>query len=132
MNIAIKTIPHNDQQYETCGNWWFDGDGNIEIRVSDTGNWKYEVLVAVHEILEVCLCKDRGIDPRAVDAFDAQYEKERLEGKHADSDEPGDDPAAPYQKEHRFATALEMLFAQQLGVDWLEYEKTIVALKQTK
>lgn len=132
MNITIKTVPHNDQAYETVGNWRFDQDGNLLIEVSDMENWKYELLVALHEMIEVSLCKDRNIVQTVVDEFDINYEKEREEGKHAPEDEPGDDPAAPYRREHFFATSLERLMAAELGVDWEKYEKTVVSLQKTE
>ena len=61
MNITIKTIQHSKQRYDTCGDWWFDKKGNLQIRVSDMDNWKYEYLVGDHEVREALLCKDRGI-----------------------------------------------------------------------
>lgn len=42
---------------------------------------------------------------------------------HLDSDDPGMLPDAPYHKEHILATAIEMLVAQALDIDWDEYEK---------
>lgn len=132
MNIEIKTIPHNAQAYETPGNWRFDQDGNLLIEVSDMGNWKYALLVAFHELVEVALCKDRNIQQALVDEFDIQYEKERNAGLHGKDDEPGDDASAPYRKEHFFATNLERLMAAELGVDWETYAKTVAALEQKK
>lgn len=131
MNVEIKVIPHDAQAYETCGNWRFDQNGNLLIEVSDTGNWKHAALIALHEFIEVCLCKDRSIIQEAVDAFDLNYEKERKEGKHSPQDEPGDDPAAPYRKEHSIATGIERIMAAELNVDWGEYEKVIVALQKS-
>jgi len=131
MNITIKTIPHDEQRYETPGDWWFDPDGTLQIRVSDIGNWKYEALVAVHEMHEVLLCKSRGITVAQVDAFDIQFEKDRADGNHSPEEEPGSDPSCPCHQEHIFATALEELFAQQLGVPWKEYDKTVVSLQKT-
>lgn len=122
MNINIKTIPHNEQRYETVGDWWFDENGDLQIRVSDVGNPKYEFLVAYHELAEVMLCKDRGITTEEVDTFDKNFEANRPEGNE---DEPGDDPNAPYRKEHFFATSLERLVAAELNVDWNKYDETI-------
>src|SRR5579862_3622522 len=105
MNITIKTIPQSAQRYETIGDYWFDEAGNIELRVSDTGNWKYEALVALNELVEVLLCKERGISEPDIKAFDEAYEANRPAGDY--DSEPGDDPLAPYGKEHRFAENLE-------------------------
>lgn len=128
MNITIQTILHESQAYDTVGNWRFDQNGNLLIEVSAMGDWRYELLVALHELIEVGLCKHRGISQESVDAFDIQYESERASGLHTLEDEPGDDPAAPYKKEHFFATNLERLMAAELGVDWDQYGRKIVEL----
>lgn len=122
MNINIQTIPHDQHRYPTCGDWWFDADGTLQIRVSDIGNPDYEALIVLHEFVEVLLCKKRGITTEQVDAFDKAFEASRAEGN---DDEPGDDPKAPYKKEHFFATNIEALMSAELGVDWKTYEDAI-------
>lgn len=128
MNIHIQTIPNSAQRYPTPGDWWFDESGDVQIRVSDMGNWKYEFLIAYHELLEVILCKDRGITQAEVDAFDIQFEKERSDGKHALDDEPGYAAAAPYRNEHFMAEAVERIAANQLNVNWEEYSNVVMNL----
>src|SRR5216684_2662166 len=113
MNIHILTILQSDQRYETCGDWWFDEVGDLQIRVSDMGNWKYEALVGFHELAEVLLCKDRGITTEVVDAFDMTWISKR-----AGDEEPGDDPDCPYRNEHFFASSVERLLGGQLNVEW--------------
>lgn len=125
MNITIKTIPHDQQRYETVGDWWFTPTGDIEIRVSDMGNPQYEFLVAYHEQCEVMMCINEGITVEEVDAFDIEFEKNRAEDN---ADEPGDDPKAPYRKQHFAATTLERQMAANLGVDWKLYEEAIYSL----
>jgi hypothetical protein len=98
MNINIQTIPHGEHRYPTCGDWWFGADGTLQIRVSDMGNADYESLVALHELVEVLLCKKRGVTTEQVDEFDKQFEEDRSHGMHGPEDEPGDDPDAPYKK----------------------------------
>ena len=88
-------------------------------------DWRYELLVALHELVEVNLCKHRGVTEADVDAFDKSFEKNRKPGNE---DEPGDDPKAPYRKEHFFATNIEALMSAELKVDWAKYEKEINAL----
>ena len=119
LNIEIKTIPHQDQRYDTCGDWLIDGD-NITILVSDLGDWRLEYLVADHELREALLCRHRGISTKAVDDFDTASQGEG---------EPGDDPRAPYKREHFFATSIERLTAAELDVDWAEYEGKLNALE---
>lgn len=125
MNITLKTIPHNQQRYETVGDWEIKEDGSVEIRVSDMGNDKYAALVAIHELVELLLCDDRGITDEAVTAFDKDFEASRPDGNE---DEPGDSKDAPYRDEHFFATSIERLIAAELEVDWADYEQAINAL----
>lgn len=125
MNINIQVIPHSEHRYETVGDWWETPEGDLEIRVSSMGNWKFEFLVAFHEQAEFTLCKDRGITDEIVSKFDKEFESNRQEGNE---DEPGDDPKAPYRKEHFFATSIERLMAAELNVDWEEYDAAIYAL----
>lgn len=148
MDINIKIIPHSEQRYETVGDWWFEykdtnpkpytadseinplAPSSLEIRVSDLGqgkklhldNFYGSLCVAVHELIEVILCSRRGITQEEVDKFDKEFEENRKENN---TDEPGDDPAAPYRKEHFFATSIERLLAAELGLDWKEYEESI-------
>lgn len=126
LKVTIVTIPHNQQRYPTVGDWQFCENGDLIIRVSDMNDWKKEFLVAFHELAEVMLCKDRGIPQELVDRFDMEYEAHRSEWDQ--DSEPGDSAGSPYHREHFFATTVERLMAAELGVDWGEYEKTIMAL----
>lgn len=117
MNIIIEKIPHNHQRYNTVGDWIFNENGDLNIKISDMNNWKYEVLIALHELIETALCKDRGISQESVDKFDMD---------NPDLDDPGSSPLAPYRLEHFHALNIERLFSEQLGVNWEEYQKTIM------
>lgn len=121
MNVTIKIIPHAEQRYPTCGDWFYDGD-NLEIRVSKMSDWRYELLVVVHELVEVVLCEHAGVTQQVVDQFDMDYEKNRPPG---DNSEPGDDPKAPYRYEHCIASGIERVLAAVLGVTWRDYEMEI-------
>lgn len=125
LNIKIITIDHKDQRYETVGDWVWSSTGNLTIFVSNMGDWRKEFLVAIHELIEVFLCRERGITQEQVDSFDMQFEATREIGN---TDEPGDSVLAPYHKEHFFATTLERAICQELGVDWFDYEKIINSL----
>ncbi len=114
LNIEIKTIPHNEQRYPTTGDYFRDGR-RLCFRVSEMGNRKYEILVAVHELIERALCETRGITDREIDQFDMA----------SAANEPGDDPNAPYHREHVFASRIERMFARELHVDWDDYEDAI-------
>lgn len=127
MKIQIETIPHGKQRYPTVGDW-YERNGILHIRVSEELPPDEALLVAIHELVEVSLCKQRGITEEAVDAFDMRFEEERTAGKHEPDEEPGDHPDAPYRKEHFFATNVERLMAAELGVDWETYADHIEAL----
>jgi len=123
VNIAITTIPHNAQRYSTAGDWRFDARGNLLITVSKMGNPLFEFLVAYHELVEVMLCKQRGITEKQVDDFDMNWKE------HDGLVEPGADPAAPYHAEHMFAMGAEYAMLYQLGVDRDAYEKALDSLE---
>lgn len=125
MQIQMKTIPHSNQPYPTVGNWIIRQDGSIDIDVSDMQNEDYAFLVAIHEAIEVWLCRKRGVSEESVNAFDIEFEKNRPDG---DISEPGDHPNAPYRKEHFFATNIERMIAAELCVDWAAYDKVVTEL----
>lgn len=127
MKITIETIPHETQRYATVGDWYYDKDETLCIKVSALSDWRREVLVAIHELVEVVLCKHNGVSTELVDEFDIQFEKARIEG---DESEPGDDPKAPYRKEHCVATGVERILAAELGVDWKPYEQELCSLPE--
>ena len=118
MKIVIETIEHRDQRYPTVGDW-FEQDGVLQVKVSSLGDWRYEILVALHEVIEQSLCRQEGVTEAQVDEFDLA---------HLDADDPGSHPEAPYRTQHEFATAVEMLIAQRLGVDWAAYDTAVKAL----
>ena len=126
MKINIETIPHGEQRYPTVGDYWDDPDGVVQVRVSDMKDWRYEALVAIHELIEMFLTKARDIPEQSISEFDIKFEKSREEGLVAG--EPGDHVHAPYRREHFFATNLERLLSSELGVDWFEYDRDVDAL----
>src|SRR5947209_20472397 len=109
MKILIETIPHEAHRYETCGDWFYADDGTLHIKVSELSDWRREMLVAVHELIEVLTCKNDGVSQDVVDKFDKEYKGDG---------EPGDDPSAPYVKQHCLATGIERILAQQWEVNW--------------
>ena len=125
MNINIQSIPHDQQRYPTVGDYW-QQDGVEQIRVSELPDWRYEALVAVHELIEMVLTKHRLISEEMISEFDIAFEQDREMGRVLG--EPGDDPRAPYRKEHFFATSLERLLAAELDVDWRAYETFVDGL----
>lgn len=129
LHIYIDTIPHAEQRYPTVGDYWHPtlvgGTKTTEIRISEMPSDDFEFLVAMHELVEMWLCKKRGITVEAIDKFDIAFEASRPEGN---TDEPGDDLKAPYHKEHVFATWIERLIAHELSVNLDEYNNAVNAL----
>lgn len=124
--FMISQVPHKKQRYETVGDWIPGKPAHI--RVSKMKDQRYVFLVALHEMIEYELCKMHGITDREVVAFDVNFEAERRMNLHPIDAEPGNHPKAPYRNEHEFATMIEMMVAQKLGVSWSDYEKTVLAL----
>tara|TARA_B100001989_G_C24512431_1_gene451193 strand:- start:378 stop:776 length:399 start_codon:yes stop_codon:yes gene_type:complete len=121
LDIFIRTISDKDQRYDTVGDYQTDECGKQVISVSDLNNDNFEFLIALHELIESKLCKERGITDSQIDKFDIDYESNREDGDQ--ESEPGDQPDAPYHKEHVFASRIEKMMADELGVDWEKYSK---------
>lgn len=116
MDVRIQTIPHAAQRYPTVGDWYFKHQNILKINVSEFEQRDYEFLIMVHELIEAYLCLVRGVSEEEVDKFDKTFKG---------LGEAGNDPAAPYHKEHLFATSIEKLLAAELEMDWEEYDKFI-------
>lgn len=129
MRIIIETIPHENQRYETCGDWQFAGN-DLVIRVSEMQNTQYEFLVGIHEAIEAFLAVSRqGFQvEKTLDEFDMQYEASRQPG---DTSEPGDHPNCPVYLEHQIATGIERILAGLLGVDWHTYDNAVNQLGES-
>lgn len=128
LKINVRTIPHDAQRYPTTGDYWEDEDGTLQVRLSDLGDRRLEFLVAIHELLEFELCRMRGISEETITRFDLKFEEEIAAGLRDEDDEPGEDPEAPYRREHAFAEKIERLIAKEMGVSWRDYERRLGAL----
>jgi len=126
MKIIIETIPHEEQRYTTVGDWYYEPDGTLRIKVSQLSDWRREFLVKIHELVEVMLCKHAGVTQEVVDKFDT---KEFSYTDHP-NEEPGDCPEAPYKTQHCIATGIERMLAAALGVDWKPYEEELESLPE--
>lgn len=114
--IIIETIDFDQRRYPTQGDWFYDADGNLIIQVISEEvlpNVKMDILapenflIALHELIEVMLCRANGITQEQVDEFDFAFKGDG---------EPGDQPDAPYRAQHRKAMIAEHLVADWLGV----------------
>lgn len=118
MNIVIKVIPESEQRPEVNGaDWFYDGNGDLQVRVSPMSDWRKEALLGIHEAVEAVLCKHNGVSQASVDAFDLEYDK-----THTFDVDAGDESAAPYVREHCLATAVERILCAELQVNWKDYD----------
>ncbi len=123
MNIAIKVVPPSEMRPTVDGaDWYWDENGDLQVRVCPMSDWRRETLLAIHEAVEAVMCKYNGVSQQAVDAFDIEYDK-----THATDCNAGDDPAAPYVREHCLATAIERILAAELEVNWESYDKELAS-----
>jgi len=131
MIIDYQIIPHRRQRYDTVGDY-YGKHGAWNFRVSRMKDYRYEVLVFLHEIIEFMLVRLAGIKLRDIDRWDRDYEKWRQDDSAPCGcklyEEPGDDPHAPYHLQHVTATKCERLIADALGVKWSEYNAAVEAL----
>lgn len=124
-NIMVGVIPHKNQAYDTCGDYYslnFLGNegtyDNYVISKLKLG-WKAELAVLVHEIVEFQLCKEAGIKEQDITKFDIE----------SGLDDPGNSKLAPYHKQHKIAERIERQIIKGLGLNWKEYEDCINNLK---
>lgn len=118
MDIVIRVIPESEQRAEVNGaDWFWDEKGNLQVRVSPMSDWRRETLLAIHETVEAIMCKHNGVTQKSVDEFDMEYDKTHTSDLNA-----GDDPKAPYVREHCLATAIERILCAELDVNWIEYD----------
>lgn len=122
LEFELRTIDYQLMRYKTCGDYWNTDDGVVHFRVARLGNWRYEALVAVHEISEFLLVRAAGIRIEDIDAWDMA---------HLDSAEPGAEKDAPYHAQHLAAEGIERIIAALLGVNWRSYEDAIEAACQS-
>jgi hypothetical protein len=134
VNVSIEVIPHKQQRYASCGDYWEDEHGNLQIRVSFMRDARFEQLIAHHEHHEALICLAKGISFAEIDAFDTAYEAARESGRApcgceiTKDAEPGEDVHAPYHKAHMSASRVERQLAAMLGVDWDEYDAEVRSL----
>jgi hypothetical protein len=114
--VIMTVLPPGQMRYRTCGDWRFETPGVLLIEVADSGNWIFNLLVGIHELIEVFLCTAQGVTQKQVDRFDFQ---------HQDDDDPGEHPKAPYHAQHMLAMSVEMLLSVALGVKWRPYSEAL-------
>ena len=117
MKITLEVIPHEQQRLHAIGDWYFELNGDLVVRVSDLGDWRYNFLVARHEMDEAILCMKDGITTQMVD----DDQKKALPTD--DPDSFSGYPGACLQNQHNDALSAEWVMSRLLNVDWIEYGK---------
>lgn len=118
MNINIQVIPPEQMRPEVDGaDWYFDANGDLQVRVCPMSDWKRETLLAIHEAVEAIMCREHGISHHVVDQWDLEFNK-----THAFDVNAGDFTDCPYRREHCAASAIERVLALELNVPWQEYD----------
>jgi hypothetical protein len=131
VKVVIKTIPNNSQRYETIGDWWYDKDGTLQIRISEFDEPRHSMAVALHELFEAFAATNNKHTEEEVTKFDLWFEDQLKEEKVPDSlDEPGMHPKCPYNLEHQYGTAAEMILLTLLGCNWWEYEEAVTKMSR--
>jgi hypothetical protein len=128
MKINILTIHIDNMRYPTVGDYWYDDEGILQVRVADMGNEFYEKMVVIHELIEEALTKKKGIPEQTITDFDLYYEERRKQGLVPEDSEPGFDGNAPYLMEHTLATSTEMAMCALSGESWMDYDRTVMSL----
>ena len=120
-DITIYFQDASAMRYPTAGDYLEKENEEWAVFVARTEDWRHQFLVLMHELVEMALTKHRGIRWSEIDSFD-------MEGGGKDSDDPGALATAPYHKEHMFAENVERFIADELGVDWNDYNTALDAL----
>lgn len=128
MEIHIKTIDNTLQRYPTVGDYYYDSEGVLQVKVSRLGDERLEMLVAIHELVEEFLTRQAGIKEEDISDFDKYFEKRREMGLVEENAEPGFASEAPYRNQHAIATGFELILAGILGVDWKRYDELVNSL----
>ena len=95
----------------------YSGDRELtEILVAETGNFFYNRLLVIHEIIEDTLREVRGISNQTIDDY---CDKIFKTGKVPDSI----DPESPIHDIHMVADKCERIVCGACGIKWSDYDK---------
>lgn len=115
--IEIRIVPTAEmrpQYRDGYGDYWVDEEGTLQIRSREYENPDHAFGCIIHELIEAWRCYKKGIALESIEKWDEE---------HADHDDPGRLPGAPYQVEHLQSMAIERLMCRQDGYKWKEYDK---------
>lgn len=116
MKLNIRTVPQCEHRFTTIGDWW-ERDGTLEVRISYLPDWRWQIGVLVHELVEWIYCKRRGITSDECDRFDRFYEEQYRSKVIPVEKEAGYDKRCPYHRGHVWGDRIAWLVEWLLGVD---------------
>jgi hypothetical protein len=136
LKINVKTIPHREHRFTTCGDWYEDENGVLQIRITDyklafpelsnKEAWMYEAGVFIHEIVEWLICEWMGVKTPECDDFDRKYEEMYTLKQIPKSQEAGYDKNCPYHRGHVAGDIASWLFCKVffgfLSFSWKKYD----------
>lgn len=128
MRINIEFVRMNQMRYPSVGDYWYDDDGTLQLRVVDSGDEFFNKMVLIHELTEEALTKKRGLSEQEITDYDLAFEAARKLGLRNEIEEPGFGNGCPYIGEHSLATSFEMAMCGMAGVRWTDYEYVINSL----
>ena len=114
--IRIDFIKQSEQNYDTVGNYG-ETEHEIWFEITELSDPLYSVAILLHELHEFYRNKDLGTTIEEIDKFDMV--------DHPELEEPGDDPRAPYHKQHLEASVIERACLAMAGRSWSDYEQEI-------
>ena len=130
MEIHIKTVSNDKMRIKNgVGDYWYDDEGILQIRVVELGDEFMEKSIAIHEMIEEALTKKRGLPEPEIQAFDEYYDGRIKQGLVPEDSEAGFDDNAPYRNEHVFADSVERGMFALANASWNEYTDKINSIE---
>ena len=126
--INVKFIHVSEHRFAEIGNCttclgdYFETETTIEFRITRMPNPIHSLAILIHELHEKFRNDQLGIADAAVDKFDTE---------HAELDDAGMSPDAPYHRTHCEADVLERAVIALSGESWAAYEAACDALFAT-
>ncbi|MHB8084283.1 MAG: hypothetical protein ACYDHZ_00455 [Dehalococcoidia bacterium] len=115
MKITITGLPPEKMRYPGTHVDYYDKGPHACIDVIQQENPLHEYLLAIAALVKYVLIKARGISIDEIEQFD------KVHG----ADFASTDPSAPYYYEVQFASIIENLMCNELGLKYHEYKASI-------
>ena len=100
-------------RYETCGDYFYDDKGVLNIQTLELDNDIYNCLVMIHEMVEWVGITKAGIFIEDIEEYDHKFGGIDVE--------PGEQADCPYRLQHEFAELIERMVCNRFGIDYLKY-----------